>query len=579
MFQLLNIKYNFQLIHNMLSSMLPGIIGLHLLAPISIVYILRDTFSPLILSIWLVLHLILFALRVITKNRLFVLTEDENPLAYTYIRYIYLLSFFATLLYGYILWNAIANNTTDLNIFVIAVIIFGMSAGSIATLGSVYTAYLVFIVPNYIFLISAFIYHGGEMFNVFAFTMFVMMIVLIITGKKNYIMLRDAISISETLNTIYENSTDGVVVFENRKLIRSNKAIVKMFKASSEEVMLRSHIFETSPEYQPDGSNSTKKMIQIVDKAMKEGSVSLEWLHKDYEGGEFWCDIVLTRIHLNGKDLLHGVWRDISHRKELELSSAKHKEEIEKLNRTLEERVQKEVANSRLKDRQMLQQSRLAQMGEMISMIAHQWRQPLAAIASCGSIINLKAQLGNLDKETALSVSKDIATYTQHLSATIDDFRNFFKQDKSQEPTNYTNIVNSILNIMKVSLANRNIEIIQELECNDSFMTYSNELKQVVINILKNAQDILSEKKIQNAYIKVKTYKKENKHIMEISDNGGGIKENILDKIFDPYFSTKLQKDGTGLGLYMSKIIIEEHCGGKLSCTNTQDGVCFKIEI
>jgi C4-dicarboxylate-specific signal transduction histidine kinase len=320
-------------------------------------------------------------------------------------------------------------------------------------------------------------------------------------------------------------------------------------------------------------------MAKIIDKAIRDGSVTLEWLHKDYDGKEFWCDIVLTRIHLNGKDLLHGVWRDISHRKELELSRKEHKEEIERLNKTLEERVHKEVQNNRLKDRQILQQSRLAQMGEMISMIAHQWRQPLSAISSAGSVINLKAQLGTLDKESALNVSKDIATYTQHLSATIDDFRNFFKQDKSKTPTSYTNIINSVLNIIKVSLANRNIEVILDLNCHDSFMTYSNELKQVIINIVKNAQDVLSEKSIENKYIKIKTFIVDTKHILEISDNGGGIDDNVIEKIFDPYFSTKLQKDGTGLGLYMSKIIIEDHCKGKLTCHNTEDGVCFRIEI
>ncbi len=577
MFKFFNTKYDFQLIKNMLDSVVPGIIGLHIIAPLSIVYILQKSFSFSLLAIWFTLNIILFVLRLFTRKKLLELISHEDEKSNTCIKYIYLLSFLASLLYGYILWCAVIHNVSDLEVFLIAVIIFGMSAGAISTLGSIYTAYIIFIVPNYIFLISAFIYHGGEMFEVFAVTMFVMMILLIITGKKNYIMLRDAISANETFNSIYENSTDGVVLFENRELIRANKAIVKMFKASNEEMIIQNHIFDISPQYQPDGYSSVKKMARIIDKAIRDGSVTLEWLHKDYDGKEFWCDIVLTRIHLNGKDLLHGVWRDISHRKELELSRKEHKEEIERLNKTLEERVHKEVQNNRLKDRQILQQSRLAQMGEMISMIAHQWRQPLSAISSAGSVINLKAQLGTLDKESALNVSKDIATYTQHLSATIDDFRNFFKQDKSKTPTSYTNIINSVLNIIKVSLANRNIEVILDLNCHDSFMTYSNELKQVIINIVKNAQDVLSEKSIENKYIKIKTFIVDTKHILEISDNGGGIDDNVIEKIFDPYFSTKLQKDGTGL--YMSKIIIEDHCKGKLTCHNREDGVCFRIEI
>jgi PAS domain S-box-containing protein len=579
MFKFFNTKYNFQLIKNMLNSVIPGIIGLHIIAPLSIVYILQNSFSLSTLAIWFTFNIVLFILRLFTRNKLLKLINNKDPKTNTYMKYIYLLGFLASILYGFILWSAVVYNVPDLQLFLVAVIIFGMSAGAITTLGSIYTAYIVFVVPNYIFLISAFMYHGGEIFEVFVLTMFVMMILLIIAGKKNYIMLRDAISANETFNSIYENSTDGVVLFENREIIRSNKAIVKMFKASNKEVIVKNHIFDVSPQYQPDGSSSVKKMVKIIDKAMRDGSVTLEWLHKDYEGKEFWCDIVLTKIHLNGKDLLHGVWRDISHRKELELSRKEHREEIELLNKTLEERVHKEVENNRLKDRQILQQSRLAQMGEMINMIAHQWRQPLSAISSASSVINLKAQLGTLDKETALRVSKDISTYTKHLSTTIDDFRNFYKQDKSKKATSYTSIITCVLNIIKVSLANRDIEVILDLNAHDSFMTYSNELKQVIINIVKNAQDVLSEKSIDNKYIRVKTSVEDKKHILEISDNGGGIDEDVIENIFDPYFSTKLQKDGTGLGLYMSKIIIEDHCNGKLTCSNTKDGVCFKIEI
>ncbi len=218
-------------------------------------------------------------------------------------------------------------------------------------------------------------------------------------------------------------------------------------------------------------------------------------------------------------------------------------------------------------------------MGEMISMIAHQWRQPLSAIASASALINLKAQLNKLDKETALEVSQNIANYTQHLSATIDDFRDFFKQDKEQDTTNFTYLVKSVFSIIRSTLENNNIAVIEELNCKDSFMAYSNELKQVIINLVSNAQDVLVEKKVQSAYIKLKSYSDDENYILEISDNGGGISEDVIDKIFNPYFSTRLKQDGIGLGLYMSKTIVEEHCRGKLSCYNTSDGACFKVEL
>jgi len=361
--------------------------------------------------------------------------------------------------------------------------------------------------------------------------------------------------------------------------IDANPAMVKLFNAKDKETFLSTNILQFSPKRQPDGSSSLRKIIQVINIAFKQGTHSFEWLHTDKENHNFWCEIVLTKIHLDGSDLLHGVWRDISDRKELELQRVLDKGKIEHLNRTLEERVHTEVQKNREKDRQMLHQSRLAQMGEMISMIAHQWRQPLTSIAAASGVISLKAQLGKLDKETALEVSENIANYTQHLSATIDDFRDFFKQDKEKEATNYSYLVKNVLRIIETSLNSKNIEVIEELNCNDSFMTYSNELKQVLINLIKNAQDILVEKKVKSPYIKLKTYATQDSYILEISDNGGGIEASVMEKIFDPYFSTKLKKDGTGLGLYMSKTIVQEHCGGKLKCFNTQDGVCFRVEI
>ena len=251
--------------------------------------------------------------------------------------------------------------------------------------------------------------------------------------------------------------------------------------------------------------------------------------------------------------------------------------ELEEINNLLELKVKKEVEKNRQKDNQMLQQSRLAQMGEMISMIAHQWRQPLTAISATAISIKLKSELNKFDKDYLLEQVSKIYEYVQHLSTTIDDFRDFFKPDKSKVETNYCNIIKSVLDIIKVSIKNRNIELIMEVTCKTKFYLYDNELKQVVLNIIKNAEDALLENKTKDPYIKIKTINKDNNYILEISDNAGGVSEDIIDNIFDPYFSTKTRKDGTGLGLYMSKIIIEDHCLGKLSVRNSDVGAVFSI--
>ena len=255
----------------------------------------------------------------------------------------------------------------------------------------------------------------------------------------------------------------------------------------------------------------------------------------------------------------------------------KNTDELEEFNNNLEKRIHEEVEKNREKDKQLIQQSRLAQMGEMISMIAHQWRQPLGAIGSVNSTIEIKATLDSLDKEKTLRYTNKISELIQHLSQTIDDFREFFKPDKEKVEVSCNELLRSVLNISTNSLQANNINLIQELNCDCKFKTYPSELKQVILNLIKNAEDILLEHNIENPYIKLSTYCDINKIIIEINDNGGGIDKGIIDKIFDPYFSTKKHKNGTGLGLYMSKTIIEDHCGGNLRVSNNSNGAVFQI--
>jgi signal transduction histidine kinase len=252
---------------------------------------------------------------------------------------------------------------------------------------------------------------------------------------------------------------------------------------------------------------------------------------------------------------------------------AQKTEELRVLNHSLENRVQKEIEKNRKKDKAMQQQQKLAQMGEMLSMIAHQWRQPLSAISSSAGALKLKARLNKLDTKTSIELSDDIIEFSQHLSATIDDFRKFFKSNKELKSTNYKELVDSVLHIAESSLISKNIKIVKEVDDKYTFQTHPNELKQVILNLIKNAEDILLERDINNPTITIKT----DKNILTISDNGGGIPEDIIDKIFEPYFSTKEQKDGTGLGLYMSKTIVEQHCSGKLNVSNNEYGAVFKI--
>jgi len=238
-------------------------------------------------------------------------------------------------------------------------------------------------------------------------------------------------------------------------------------------------------------------------------------------------------------------------------------------------KVQEEEQKNKWQEELIREQSRLAQMGEMISMIAHQWRQPLSAIAAASGSLQLKAKRNKLDQDTAIKIADKINSFSLHLSSTIDDFRNFFKTKKVQTVTNFELILSSVLSIIEGSLEENKISFNVIIEGTESFKTFENELKQVILNLIKNAEDALVDNRVKNPRIDI-LIKDSN---FTIKDNAGGIPENIIDKIFNPYFSTKTKKDGTGLGLYMSKMIIEDHCSGEIHVTNENNGAKFQITL
>ena len=275
---------------------------------------------------------------------------------------------------------------------------------------------------------------------------------------------------------------------------------------------------------------------------------------------------------------LQGTCKDITKQKEAEVF-------LENVNASLSSRVTNEISKNMEKDKQLIIQSRLAQMGEMISMIAHQWRQPLGAISATSINMQMKIELNSYDlsQEAARDIYQkylytelsNINGYVQTLTNTIDDFRNFYKPNKTIISTKLDAIITKSLNIIKASLTSENINIIRDYSSDKEVKVYENEIMQVILNILQNAHDNFKEKKIHDPYIMIKTDEK----CINIFDNGGGIPEDIIGKIFDPYFSTKSQKNGTGLGLYMSKTIIEDHHNGILSVENKNNGACFKITL
>jgi PAS domain S-box-containing protein len=294
-----------------------------------------------------------------------------------------------------------------------------------------------------------------------------------------------------------------------------------------------------------------------------------------------WINVNLS----DGEIIYIGI--DMRAQKEAEKKLLEAQYELQELNSSLQNRVDTGIKEIHQKEQLLLGQARLAQMGEMLSIIAHQWRQPLSVIDMSAFSIQNKINLQKFDfDEKASQIKfleflkeeiKDIHSYTQYLTGTIEDFTNFFKPNKDKETTTLNVPIEKALNILNAIIKKEGIHVSVDIQTYKSIDIYTNEVMQVILNIIKNSIDNFIEKKTVNPAVNISVQENNNKFTLVICDNGGGIEEAVLEKVFDPYFSTKNEKNGTGLGLYISKIVIESHSAGLLNVRNVNNGACFEI--
>jgi signal transduction histidine kinase len=206
-------------------------------------------------------------------------------------------------------------------------------------------------------------------------------------------------------------------------------------------------------------------------------------------------------------------------------------------------------------------------MGEMIENIAHQWRQPLSTITTIASGIKMQYEYNIVEKEEAIKSMDSISTTAKYLSQTIDDFRNYFNPKKEAIDFNLKNSLEKICSLIEPQLYSKNVQIIKNIDDINIF-GLENEFMQVIINILNNSKDEFEKKDLENKYIFIDTIVMKNKITICIKDNAGGINDKIINKIFELYFTTKGKIKGTGIGLYMSKQIIEKHMKGTIQVIN-----------
>ncbi len=252
--------------------------------------------------------------------------------------------------------------------------------------------------------------------------------------------------------------------------------------------------------------------------------------------------------------------------------------EFEVLNNKLKENVRQEVQQREEQEQMLLRQCRMANMGEMLDSIAHQWRQPLVHINSI--LMNMDVALEGKQKDDKYLERKidEVASLTSHMSQTIEDFRGLFKQERGQTKFLLDSAINDVLALMKNSL--NDIAVDYQSEDSNPIVGHKSELVQVIIILLSNAVEVLKKREVDHKQIVIRTQSSVNNDVLiTVEDNAGGIVTENIDTIFDPYFTTKEQSGGTGLGLYVARIIVEHKLSGEITASNTSKGARFTILI
>ncbi|MFA9238771.1 MAG: sensor histidine kinase [Candidatus Paceibacteria bacterium] len=338
------------------------------------------------------------------------------------------------------------------------------------------------------------------------------------------------------INEIIDNTIEGILIIKDGFINHANKSLMDILCYEDENELIGNLaigiLIPTSKE----------KFIEYNSKIFQEISL----LNKN-------GDIIPAIIKIKDININNNPYKMVSI---LDLSELKKNEKI------------------------LLEQSKLAAMGEMVSIIAHQWRQPLSAIGSIITRLKLKYNLKDIDLNTYDEKLTQINNYIQYMSNTIDHFRDFLIKDSKKDLIKLEQIVNDTYSLIQNSFDLIGIKvIINPSESLENIYLYKNDLIQVILNILNNAKDALVLNNISNPQITIKFSQIDAFQIIEIEDNAGGIDLNIIEKIFNPYFSSKEKKNGTGLGLYICKIIVEKHLNGEISVKNTKNGALFSIKI
>jgi PAS domain S-box-containing protein len=374
--------------------------------------------------------------------------------------------------------------------------------------------------------------------------------------------------------TILEHTSSGIAYTRGRVIVWVNRAMAESFAYPSPDAMVdlpTRRLYATDEAYTALGARAYPVLAR--GEPFQE---EVEVVRAD--GARRWMRIAGRAI--DASDAVAGsIWtfEDVTERRAAADLFERQRRSLEELNASLEARVAKAVEEVRERDRLLVVQGRQAAMGEMIANIAHQWRQPLNALALVIANVADAQAMGALDEATLDRAVADANRLIQRMSATITDFRNFFRPDKVKRPFSMLEQVEAAIELVGASFRGRQITIEIEAPVDAMLWGYPNEYAQVVLDLLVNAKDAIIATGAAAGHVHVDVSVVDGEGWLWVRDTGGGIPEDVLDKVFQPYFSTK--PNGTGIGLYMSKTIIEKNMGGRLSARNVPGGAELEVVV
>ncbi|MGE4398098.1 MAG: PAS domain S-box protein [Campylobacterales bacterium] len=360
----------------------------------------------------------------------------------------------------------------------------------------------------------------------------------------------------KTFGTVFEKSPEGMIIISSKgEFLECNPAAAKMLGYGADELRGKTNA-DISPDIQPEyGLFSENASKMFFEQVMRGQTQYYEWTYITKYDAQKLMEVMLAPMVWHEQDVILCTWKDIT--------------ELKKLQR------EREAAQAFI-----IQQNKLAEMGAMIGAIAHQWKQPLNAIWLMIQDVKMGYDFGDLTKESMEKFKKDAGEQVSFMNQTIEDFRSFYKPSTSKTVFTLKRAVNAVISIIKKQLDKEGIALSVNVDDDIMISGFESEFKQVILNIVNNAKDALASKDIKQKMIHIEASRQNENVLIKISDNAGGIDEQILssNKLFEPYFSTK-GEHGTGIGLSLSKTIIEKKMGGKLSAANGESGAEFSIEL